>query len=269
DGVNTRRAIGVNGALPIPPVEATRGDTLHLTVHNSLDVTTSIHAHGLLQNGTNYMDGPAMITQCGIPPGNSFTYVYNLDQSGTYWIHGHDHHQNSDGLRAAFVIYDDDKPPYDYDREFMLTFEDWFREEFAERQAQTLDPNSTFPPPHGYAFGLVDGINGNFSTPLYFAPGKKYRIRLANISALNWFKFSLPGHCMQVIEVDGVYTHPLEVDMIDIAPAQRYSVLVTARQTDLFNYQYNATLHANFIPAVPGLIPRVYLGDIIYRKDAP
>ncbi|KAJ2086269.1 ferroxidase fet3 [Coemansia sp. RSA 986] len=269
DGYNIRRAIGVNGAQPIPPIIATKGDTVFLKVHNSLDVSTTLHAHGLYQNGTNYMDGPAMITQCGIPPGGSFTYIYNLTQSGTYWIHAHDHHQNSDGLRTSFVIYDNDKPPYDYDEDILLTFEDWFREEFAEREAQTLNPDGPFPPPHGYGFGLIDGINGNYTKPLYFKPGRKYRIRLSNIGALNWFKFRVPGHRMQVIEVDGVYTEPLEVDVIDVGPAQRYSVLVTARETDIFNYRYNATLHANFIPATQGLSPIVYQGSIIYRKNAP
>ncbi|KAJ2316938.1 hypothetical protein GGI00_006892, partial [Coemansia sp. RSA 2681] len=62
--------IGANGKLPIPPVTMTAGDTLALTVHNSLNVTTSIHTHGIFQNGTNFMDGPASVTQCGIPPGD-------------------------------------------------------------------------------------------------------------------------------------------------------------------------------------------------------
>ncbi|KAJ2380738.1 ferroxidase fet3, partial [Coemansia sp. RSA 2603] len=96
DGYNTRRAIGANGALPIPPIKATVGDTLYLNVRNSLDVTTAIHAHGLFQRATSYMDGPAGVNQCGIPPGGHFTYVYEIEQTGTFWIHGHDHHQNSD-----------------------------------------------------------------------------------------------------------------------------------------------------------------------------
>ncbi|KAJ2511298.1 ferroxidase fet3 [Coemansia sp. RSA 2049] len=271
DGYNMRRAIGVNGTLPIPAVEAVKGDTVYLTVNNKLDVSTSIHAHGLFQNGTAHMDGPAMIAQCGIPPGRSFTYEYTLTQTGTYWLHAHDHHQNSDGLRTAFVIYDSDSEgsPYAYDEAMLLTFEDWFREEFAERAAQTLDPNANFPPPHGHAFGLINGIDGNQSMALHFEPGRRYRIHLANMGVLNWFKFQLPGHRMQVIEVDGVYTQPMDVDIIDIAPAQRYSVLVSAHDSDSFNYQYNATLHANFIPTAAGLIPRVYLGNIIYKKGAP
>ncbi|KAJ2623915.1 ferroxidase fet3 [Coemansia sp. RSA 1358] len=269
DGYNTRRAIGVNGKLPIPPVEATIGDTVYMHVHNSLDKPTSIHAHGLFQNGTNAMDGPAFVSQCPIPPGESFTYVYKLVQSGTYWIHGHTLHQNSDGLRSPFIIYDGADVPYDYDDDILLSFEDWFKEEFAERLAETIDPNGSFPPPHGYGFGLINGYNGNDTQPLYFEPCKTYRIRLINMGSLYSFKFSLPGHRMFVMETDGIYTEPLEVDLIDIAPAQRYSVLVKSHSTVDYNYRYNATMHADFIPTTRGLNPRVYMGNIIYNANAP
>ncbi|KAJ2358786.1 ferroxidase fet3, partial [Coemansia sp. Cherry 401B] len=90
DGYNNRRAIGVDNALPIPPVFIDQGDTLVLTVFNSLDVPVTIHAHGLLQKGTAHMDGAAQISQCGIPPRESFTYRIHAEQSGTYWLHAHD-----------------------------------------------------------------------------------------------------------------------------------------------------------------------------------
>ncbi|KAJ2101146.1 ferroxidase fet3, partial [Coemansia sp. S142-1] len=153
DGHSPRRAIGVNGALPIPPVFATRGDTLVINVHNSLDVTTSIHAHGLFQNGTSFMDGPAMVTQCGIPPGHSFTYEYEADHAGTFWLHGHDHHQNSDGLRAPLVVHER-REPHRYDEEYLLSLEDWYPFEFAARLKDTLDPTKTFPPPASFPYAL-------------------------------------------------------------------------------------------------------------------
>ncbi|KAJ1863363.1 ferroxidase fet3 [Coemansia sp. RSA 989] len=269
DGYNLRRAIGVNGMLPIPPIEATIGDTLELNVYNGLDKSTSLHAHGLFQTNTTHMDGPAMINQCGIPPGESFTYTYYLEQTGTFWIHGHDKHEISDGLRGALVIHDREQPPFEYEDEYLLTFEDWFREEFAEREMITLDPNQPFPPPHGYAFGLINGVNGNITQTMQFEKGKSYRIRLVNMGDLNWFQFSLPGHSMEVIEIDGEYTKPHVVDGIDIAPAQRYSVLVHAHNTDEFNYRFNATIHAEFIPPKQGLTPRVYTGHIVYKHGAP
>ncbi|KAJ2784987.1 ferroxidase fet3 [Coemansia javaensis] len=270
DGHNLRRAIGANGKLPIPPVRAVVGDTLELRVRNSLDESTSIHAHGLFQRNATHMDGPAMATQCGIPPGGSFAYVYNLDQAGTFWLHGHDHHQNSDGLRAPLVVYDrPGEAPFRYDQDILLSMEDWYREEFAERAMQTLDPHSPFPPPHGYGFGLLNGVDGNLTRPLHFTPGRAYRLRLVNMSSLMWFKFSIAGHKLDVIEIDGEYTSRLPVDGINVGPAQRYSVLVAARPTAKFNYRYTAVMHTNFIPPAPGLSPRVYTGDVVYSAGAP
>ncbi|KAJ1658780.1 hypothetical protein GGF38_004188, partial [Coemansia sp. RSA 25] len=268
-GYGSVLSIGANGKLPIPPVTMTVGDTLALTVRNSLNVSTSIHAHGIFQNGTNFMDGPASVTQCGIPPGGQFTYEYVVYQAGTFWLHGHDHHQNSDGLRTPLVIRERGQPPIKYDEEMLFSFEDWYSETFAERAELTLDPTKPFPPAHGYGFGLVNGINGNYTRPIRFQPGKTYHLRLVNMSSTMWYQFSLPGHIMCVIEIDGEYTEPLEVDGVDMAPAQRYSVLVTAHSTDSFNYRYNATMFASFIPAEPGLSPRIFIGDIIYQKDAP
>lgn len=47
----------------IPAINVTRGDTLIMNVHNSLNEPTSLHAHGQFQNGSNYMDGPVGVTQ--------------------------------------------------------------------------------------------------------------------------------------------------------------------------------------------------------------
>ncbi|KAJ1915747.1 ferroxidase fet3 [Coemansia sp. RSA 922] len=268
-GYGIVRGIGANGALPIPPVTITVGDTLALTVHNSLNVTTSIHAHGLFQKGTSFMDGPAPVTQCGIPPGDQFTYEYVVDQAGTFWLHGHDHHQNSDGLRTPLVIRDRGRPPVAYDEEMLFSFEDWYSQTFADRARDTLDPSQPFPPARGYGFGLINGINGNYTRPIYFQPGRTYRLRLINMSATMWYQFTLPGHVMRVVEIDGEYTESLEVDGVDIAPAQRYSVLVTAHSTRSFNYHFNATMYASFIPPTPGLSPRIFIGDIIYQQGAP
>lgn len=42
----------------LPIVEAEKGDTVVINVRNQLDDwTTTLHAHGLYQNGTSYQDG--------------------------------------------------------------------------------------------------------------------------------------------------------------------------------------------------------------------
>ena len=44
----------------------------------------------------------------------------------------------------------------------------------------------------------------NDRTSLSFQPGRTYRLRLINTSALAMFWFWIEGHDMRVIEVDGV-----------------------------------------------------------------
>jgi iron transport multicopper oxidase len=65
-----RPAVGINGQWPCPSIRADVGDRVVVKVHNCLvNETTAIHFHGIFQQGSNQMDGPAMITQCPIPPG--------------------------------------------------------------------------------------------------------------------------------------------------------------------------------------------------------
>ncbi|KAJ2784970.1 ferroxidase fet3 [Coemansia javaensis] len=269
DGYNNRRAIGVNGALPIPPITVTHGDRLILNVHNSLTVDTSVHAHGIFFNGTSYRDGAGQVTQCGIPPGESHTYVIDAVQVGTYWIHGHYKHQNADGLRTPFIIREK-QPLHQYDDEVLLALEDWYAEESAQKMEQITQPSATTaPPPPSFPFGLINGYNGNDTKPIRFEPGKRYRFRVVSMATSEWFKFHIPGHKLEIIEVDGVDCKPIVVDGLDMGPGQRYSAIVTALDTDEFNYTYNVTLYANFIPLIKGLNPRYYQGLIEYRAGAP
>lgn len=79
DGQYRRPTIGINGQWPIPAIVATKGDQVIVNVKNSLgNESTSLHFHGLFMNGTTHMDGVVGGTQCGIPPGSSFTYNFTV-----------------------------------------------------------------------------------------------------------------------------------------------------------------------------------------------
>jgi iron transport multicopper oxidase len=79
DGMADRPVIGINGAWPLPIIRVDVGDRLIVNVLNSLgNQSTSLHFHGLFQNGTNEMDGPVYVTQCPIPPGSRFTYNFTV-----------------------------------------------------------------------------------------------------------------------------------------------------------------------------------------------
>ncbi|KAJ2631642.1 ferroxidase fet3 [Coemansia sp. RSA 1290] len=267
DGYSTWRAIGVNGKLPIPPIHVTQGDTLLLHVHNSLKEPTSIHTHGMYQINTDYYDGAPMVTGCSIAPNANFTYKINTgNQKGTFWIHGHYYGHLEDGLRAPFIIHE--KQPVGYDEEILFYLEDWAQQTFEDRMSENDQKNPGQLPPF-YPTALINGINGNLTQPIKFVPGKKYRIRVVSMSGSFWFRFSIPGHKMHVIEADGIDASPLEVDGLDLGPGQRRSAIITAHNSCEFNYLYNVTMYANFAKSLPGLLPRHYSGSVIYNPNSP
>lgn len=53
-----REMLFINGKFPGPLIEVNRGDRLVVNVTNQLSKNaTTIHWHGLFQNGTNWFDG--------------------------------------------------------------------------------------------------------------------------------------------------------------------------------------------------------------------
>lgn len=86
DGMFDKPTMAINGQWPLPAINVTKGDRVIVNLYNDLkNESTSLHFHGLFQNGTTHMDGPESVSQCNVPPGSSFTYNFTVDQPGTYW----------------------------------------------------------------------------------------------------------------------------------------------------------------------------------------
>ena len=122
----SREMLVFNGQYPGPTIEADWGDTLSITVKNSLQYNgTSIHWHGLRQLDTNQMDGTNGLTECPIAPGQSKTYTFKATQHGSSWYHSHYSVQYGDGLVGGIVINGPATANYDVDLgPFSMT--DWF-----------------------------------------------------------------------------------------------------------------------------------------------
>jgi iron transport multicopper oxidase len=85
DGAFDRPTIGINGKWPIPQISANVGDTVIVNVENQLgNQSTSLHFHGLFQNGSTHMDGPSWVTQCAIPPGGKLTYNFTVSRPSRF-----------------------------------------------------------------------------------------------------------------------------------------------------------------------------------------
>ena len=235
DGLAERKVVGINGQWPLPVIEVDKGDQLIVNTYNGLgDKSTSIHWHGMFQNGTNNMDGPSMVTQCPIPPGSSYTYNFTVNQNGTYWYHCHTDACYPDGYRQALIVHDNSSYFNDmYDEEFMITLSDWYHELVEDIMPSFINVgNPTGAEPIPQAFLFNDTMNSSISVD----PGKTYLFRLVNIGAFVAQYFYIEDHTFRIVEIDGVYTEPTEADMLYIAVAQRYSILVTTKNSTEKNY---------------------------------
>jgi iron transport multicopper oxidase len=68
--------------------------------------------------------------------------------------------------------------------------------------------------------GLINGKGRYVGGPqvpwsrINVVKGKRYRLRVINISAYAYFTFSIAGHRMTIIEVDGINHQPLTVSSL-------------------------------------------------------
>jgi FtsP/CotA-like multicopper oxidase with cupredoxin domain len=97
-----KRAIAVNGQIPMPTLTFTEGDTAEIYVHNELNEETSLHWHGLFL--PNKEDGVPNLTQMPIKPHTTHVYRFPIIQNGTHWYHSHSGLQEQIGMYGNFVM---------------------------------------------------------------------------------------------------------------------------------------------------------------------
>ena len=105
DGYTFRSFIGINGRIPGPTLIVNKDQYIKVYVSNRLkSETVSIHWHGMHQRNSHWMDGVERVTQCGISPETSFTYIFQATPSGTHWYHSHSGAQRTEGLFGALIV---------------------------------------------------------------------------------------------------------------------------------------------------------------------
>lgn len=249
DGLANRKVVGINGQWPLPIIEVDKGDQLVVNMHNALDRSATIHFHGMFQNGSSSMDGPSMVTQCPVLPGLDFTYNFTITQSGTYWYHCHTDFCYPDGYRQALIIHDSEAPFHnDYVEEMTITMSDWYHsmtEDLAPQFLSLYNPTGKEPIPDAFLF------NDTMNSSLAVKPNTTYLLRLINIGAFVSQYFYIEDHTFRIVEIDGVYTDPVEADTLLISVAQRYSVLLTTKNTTDKNYPIVTVADSVLLDKIP------------------
>lgn len=105
----SKRAIAVNGQIPMPTLTFTEGDTAEIYVHNRLKESTSLHWHGVFV--PNKEDGVPFLTQMPIEPNTTHVYRFPIIQNGTHWYHSHSGLQEQVGMYGSMILKKRDDDP--------------------------------------------------------------------------------------------------------------------------------------------------------------
>lgn len=272
----TRKAISVNGQIPMPTLTFTQGDTAEIYVHNEMDEATSLHWHGVFL--PNKEDGVPYLTQLPIAPHTVHVYRFPVIQHGTHWYHSHTEFQEQLGMYGSLIFKKqvndptfrkgiDDLPtiplvlsewtdynPNNVDRMLHIST-DWF----AIKKNATQSYLESIRDGHFktkltnewkrmlamdvsdiyYNKVLINAKDENRLTQQYKA-GDKVRLRIANAGASTYFWLRYAGGKITVVANDGNDVEPVEVDRMLIAVSETYDIVVTI-PADSLAFEFMAT----------------------------
>jgi CopA family copper-resistance protein len=262
----------VNDVLPGTVLRFREGETVTIRVTNQLEETSSIHWHGLIV--PEHMDGVPGVSFAGILSGETFTYQFKLQQSGTYWYHSHSGNQEQAGLYGPLIIDPITPDPFSYDSECIVMLSDWTFEDPARVLAKMkkfgsyynfnrrtvgdvfrdvslngwratikdrmewakmrMDPTD-IADVTGFTYTyLLNGQSADQNWTTLFKPGERIRIRFINAGAMTHFDVRIPGLKMTLVQADGQNVEPVTVDEFRIAPAETYDMIVQPQTEEAY-----------------------------------
>lgn len=293
-GKKTKRAIAVNGQIPMPTLTFTEGDTAEIYVHNDLDEETSLHWHGLFL--PNRYDGVPNLTQMPIRAHTTHLYKFPIIQHGTHWYHSHTKLQEQIGMYGAFIMNKRrewdiptipvvlsewaDMDPRQIDRS-LHNATDWFAikkkatQSYSEairsghfgtkvtnewKRMTAMDVSDVF-----YDNFLINGLNQNIQPQ--FKKGDRVRLRIANGGASDYFWLTYAGGKMTVVATDGNDVEPIEVDRLIIAVSETYDIIVQVPDNKSYEFLVtpeDRTKSASLWLGSGQMVPAAKLGRLKY-----
>jgi uncharacterized cupredoxin-like copper-binding protein len=204
-----------NGTVPAPRMELDVGDRVQVRVRNDLPLATDVHWHGV--DVTNPNDGVAPLTQDLVEPGTSFTYEFRTDEQAVamYHPHAHGHTLLPNGMFGAILVGDLRLP--------------LGQTVGLEQVPADLQISQEIP------IVLNDsGVIGYSLNCNSFPATEPYTGRVGDWILVHYYNEGTQIHPMHLHQFDQIVVakdgYPLDapytVDTLNVAPGERYSVLV-------------------------------------------
>ncbi|PFH61463.1 hypothetical protein XA68_17294 [Ophiocordyceps unilateralis] len=237
-----RLSVLINGQSPGPQLNMTEGKVTWVRVWNKMsDLNLTMHWHGLSQRAAPFSDGTPLVSQWPIPPGHFFDYEVRPEpgDAGTYFYHSHVGFQLITA-HGPLIVQDPnlEQAEQEYGEDVVMMLADYYAKDDHTIESGLLadpfrwsgEPQAVLVQGHS---GKANFGSGNPSCEPYVIdvePGKMYRLRMIGATAISVVKLGIEDHSnLTVIEADGSYTEPTEIDHMQLAPGQRFSYRLQAK----------------------------------------
>lgn len=224
DGKQTFHTFAFAGQVPAPLFHVGEGDRVEVVVNNLTTLPHTIHWHGLLQRNNWRMDGVPDMTQAGIQPGDSFTYKFVADPTGTMWFHCHvnvNEHVATRGMWGPLII--EPNHPIPIEREvtgdYIMMFSEW-ASAWADKPGQGGVPGDVFD------YFTINGKSFPETQPIRVKEGDVIRLRMFGAGG-GMHSIHIHGHVFEIVFKDGrPLPAPILADTVLVAPGERYDIIL-------------------------------------------
>lgn len=250
----TYTAFAFNGQVPGPLIKANEGDDIEVTVTNLTSLPHTVHWHGIYMTDNWENDGVPNVTQEQIKPGDSYTYKFKADPTGSLWYHCHvnvNEHVAYRGMWGPMIITP--KKEGKAVKKLVKKVTDEYIMMFSAYA-------SGFADKPGYGGAVTDVIdyfamNGRSfpdTQPIRVDKGDVLRLRLYGAGGLV-HNLHTHGHSFMVTHKDGFpLDSPYEADTIAVGPGERYDIIFEANNPGRFIIHDHVDVHVTNSGKYPG-----------------
>ncbi len=225
-------AMTYNDTAPGPTIKVNVGDKVRVVLTNNLPMSTTIHFHGV--RAPNSQDGVPDITQPPVKPGATYTYEFTTTERAVGMYHSHHDAQIQvpGGLAGAFLIGDLPLP-----------------KDVTVSQEHTMMLND------GGQIGFsLNGKSFPATAPYSAKTGESMLFHYMN-EGTQIHPMHLHGFAQLVIAKDGYpVPMPYNADTVNVAPGERYSVLVKPDMPGVWAWHCHVLPHAERADGMFGMV---------------
>ncbi|MCQ2031744.1 multicopper oxidase family protein [Stutzerimonas zhaodongensis] len=188
------------GQAPGVELRARQGDWLRVRFINHLPEPTTIHWHGI-RLPLN-MDGVPYVSQLPVMPGESFDYLFQVHDAGSFWYHPHTTSAGQLGRGLVGPLIVEEREPSGFRHERTLSLKNWH----VDKQGALTDFSVPREAARAGTPGVLSTVNGEHAPTLELPAGQVVRLRILNVTNTLTYRLNLSDGQARIYAIDG---HPI------------------------------------------------------------